>query len=157
MKLAVLLCALAGTSFCREFIVSTPKGNLVVNVKSNSLELGSFFKMQGTITNTTDWNFKYLRLTIRFYGPNGNEWAALCPTDGYSCETLGISIPAHRTIDFDTGPGVHFSMEPMNSPVKTRRSRTTVFRSKKPCMIFSTASPCSSRCQVTPWRSRILR
>src|ERR1022692_3894947 len=77
--------------------VSTPKGNLVVNVKSNSLELGSFFKVQGTITNTTDWDFKYLRLTVRFYGPNGNEWAALCPTDGYSCETLGISVPAHRT------------------------------------------------------------
>ena len=114
MKLAVLLCAFAATSFCQEFIVSTPKGNLVVNVKSNSLELGSFFKMQGTITNTTDWNFRYLRLTVRFYGPSGNEWAALCPTDRYSCETLGISVPAHRTTDFDTGPGVHFSMEPMN-------------------------------------------
>ena len=114
IKVVVLLSALAGTLLCQEFTVSTPKGNLVVNVKSNSLELGSSFKMQGTITNTTDWNFKYLRLTVKFSGPNGSEWAALCPTDGYSCETLGISVPAHRTIDFDTGPGVHFSMEPMN-------------------------------------------
>jgi hypothetical protein len=81
--------------------------------------------MQGTITNTTAWDLKYLRLRVAFYDQSGNEFVGLCPRapDGAYCETLGITAPAHQTVPFNSDPGVVFSMEPMhysgrNPPIK---------------------------------------
>jgi hypothetical protein len=79
MKAALLLCALAGVSVCQEFTVSTPKGNLIVNVTSTRREAVSFFTMQGTITNKTAWDLKFLRLRVTFYDQSGNELSGLCP------------------------------------------------------------------------------
>jgi hypothetical protein len=79
------------------------------------MELGSFLKMQGTITNTTAWDMRFLRLRVTFYDQNGNEFTSLCPREpeGAYCETLGMTAPAHQTVPFNTDPGVVFSMKAM--------------------------------------------
>lgn len=80
LKTAVLICALATVAVSQEFTVPTPKGNLIVKVTANRMELGSF-KMQGTITNTTAWDLTFLRLRVIFYDHNGNEFSGLCPRE----------------------------------------------------------------------------
>lgn len=114
MKAALLLCALAGVSVCQEFTVSTPKGNLIVNVTSTRREAVSFFTMQGTITNKTAWDLKFLRLRVTFYDQSGNELSGFAH-DGAYCEAYGITAPARQTVPFNSAPGVVFNSEPMHS------------------------------------------
>ena len=104
-----------GLALGQEFSVTTPKGELLVNVRSNKLELGSFFQMEGTVTNNTDWDLSFVTLRVTFFDASGSEMASLCPRepDGAYCEVRGFDAPAHKTSTLPSGPGVVLSMKAM--------------------------------------------
>jgi hypothetical protein len=101
-----LSCVASG----QEFTLSTPKGDLRLNITTNSFYLSSFFSMSGIITNTTSWDLRYATLRVAFFDKNGVEMHQLCPTEISSayCETRGIAVAAGQTVTIDTEPGVVF-------------------------------------------------
>ena len=119
MRFAYLICAVSamfgGPALAQEFSVPTPKGELLVNVRSNKLELGSFFQMEGTVTNNTDWDLSFVTLRVTFLDASGNEMASLCPREpeGAYCEVRGFDAPAHKASPLPGGPGVVLSMKAM--------------------------------------------
>ena len=114
MRFAFMIGILACGLSAQDFTLPTPKGDLIVRVSSNSFYLSSFFTMKGTITNTTNWDFKYVTMRVAFYDSGGREMTELCGE--YQCITPAQDIPAGGTVPLTSDPGPNTSANTLNPP-----------------------------------------
>jgi TPR repeat protein len=82
----------------QEFTLNTPKGDLVVRIANSTFHSGSPLVLNGTITNSTAWDFKNLRMRVAFYDMSGREMVELCrPNYDVYCSHVEPDLPADKT------------------------------------------------------------
>lgn len=121
----LMIGMLASGVIAQEFILVTPKGDVIVNVTHNDFTMGSAFHMTGTITNKTPWDLEHLRMRVAFYDASGRVLQGLCGPS--FCDTVGVHILAGETKEWDEIPGVPFQSSLMDYPPHAVRSYKIAF------------------------------